>query len=151
MKSCPSCRRTFEDTFTFCLADGALLDPPFDPEIGPLPASADDSGPATHVMTDVPPPPPVFRQPQMHTRAAPAMRPTVAQGVRPRRQTAPQVAKYLGSRKPSGGPLNEFLVVSAVLVFMLAVFLAIATNSRAFVIGCVATALALTLIRIFRK
>jgi hypothetical protein len=32
MKSCPTCRRTFEDTFTFCLADGSLLDAPFDPQ-----------------------------------------------------------------------------------------------------------------------
>ncbi|MDT4895127.1 MAG: hypothetical protein QOH25_204 [Acidobacteriota bacterium] len=30
MKSCPTCNRTFEDTFTFCLADGSLLDAPFD-------------------------------------------------------------------------------------------------------------------------
>jgi hypothetical protein len=32
MKSCPTCNRTFEDTFTFCLADGSLLDAPFDPQ-----------------------------------------------------------------------------------------------------------------------
>ncbi len=32
MKSCPTCNRTFEDTFTFCLADGALLNAPFDPQ-----------------------------------------------------------------------------------------------------------------------
>src|SRR5437870_3943034 len=31
MKSCPTCNRTFEDTFTFCLADGSLLNAPFDP------------------------------------------------------------------------------------------------------------------------
>jgi len=31
MKSCPICNRTFEDTFTFCLADGSLLNAPFDP------------------------------------------------------------------------------------------------------------------------
>lgn len=30
MKNCPTCNRTFEDTFTFCLADGSLLDAPFD-------------------------------------------------------------------------------------------------------------------------
>ena len=32
MKSCPTCNRTFEDTFTFCLADGSLLIAPFDPQ-----------------------------------------------------------------------------------------------------------------------
>ncbi len=32
MKTCPNCNRTFEDTFTFCLADGSLLNAPFDPQ-----------------------------------------------------------------------------------------------------------------------
>lgn len=32
MKSCPTCNRTFEDTFTFCLVDGAVLSAPYDPE-----------------------------------------------------------------------------------------------------------------------
>ena len=31
MKSCPTCNRTFEDTFTFCLVDGSILSAPFDP------------------------------------------------------------------------------------------------------------------------
>jgi len=31
MKKCPTCNRTFEDTFTFCLKDGAVLDSPIDP------------------------------------------------------------------------------------------------------------------------
>jgi predicted lipid-binding transport protein (Tim44 family) len=31
MKSCPTCNRTFEDSFTFCLIDGAVLSAPFDP------------------------------------------------------------------------------------------------------------------------
>jgi hypothetical protein len=32
MRKCPTCNRTFEDTFTFCLKDGSILDPPYDPE-----------------------------------------------------------------------------------------------------------------------
>ncbi len=32
MKTCPTCNRTFEDTFTFCLADGSLLNAPFNPQ-----------------------------------------------------------------------------------------------------------------------
>ena len=32
MKSCPTCNRTFEDTFTFCLIDGSVLSAPFDPQ-----------------------------------------------------------------------------------------------------------------------
>lgn len=31
MKSCPTCNRTFEDTLTYCLIDGSILDAPFDP------------------------------------------------------------------------------------------------------------------------
>ena len=32
MKSCPTCNRTYsEDSFTFCLNDGALLSAPYDP------------------------------------------------------------------------------------------------------------------------
>ena len=32
MKSCPTCSRTFDDTFTFCLVDGAILSAPYDPQ-----------------------------------------------------------------------------------------------------------------------
>jgi hypothetical protein len=33
MKACPTCNRTyFDDTFTFCLSDGALLSAPYDPQ-----------------------------------------------------------------------------------------------------------------------
>jgi hypothetical protein len=31
MKSCPTCKRTFEDNLTYCLIDGSILSPPFDP------------------------------------------------------------------------------------------------------------------------
>ena len=32
MKSCPACKRTFEDTTVFCLVDGSILSAPFDPD-----------------------------------------------------------------------------------------------------------------------
>jgi formylglycine-generating enzyme required for sulfatase activity len=32
MKSCPTCKRTFDDTMTFCLVDGSILSAPFDPQ-----------------------------------------------------------------------------------------------------------------------
>lgn len=32
MKRCPTCNRTFEDTLTYCLIDGSILDAPFDPQ-----------------------------------------------------------------------------------------------------------------------
>lgn len=32
MKSCPTCKRTFEDGLTYCLVDGSILSAPFDPQ-----------------------------------------------------------------------------------------------------------------------
>lgn len=51
MKSCPTCNRTFEDTFTFCLIDGAILSAPFDPlatRANPVPR--DTGGARTEVL-----------------------------------------------------------------------------------------------------
>ena len=51
MKSCPTCNRTFEDSFTFCLIDGAVLSAPFDPQVTkriPEPYKSDSS--ATDVL-----------------------------------------------------------------------------------------------------
>ena len=42
MKSCPTCNRTFEDTFTFCLIDGSILSAPFDPAKPEPPTRASD-------------------------------------------------------------------------------------------------------------
>src|SRR5438874_13309213 len=54
MKSCPTCNRTFEDTFTFCLVDGSILSAPFDPQATRQnPNVRDTTPPPTLVM---PPP-----------------------------------------------------------------------------------------------
>jgi hypothetical protein len=46
MKACPTCNRTFEDTFTFCLIDGSVLSAPFDPTVPkPFESPAPDAGP----------------------------------------------------------------------------------------------------------
>lgn len=51
MKSCPTCNRTFEDTWTFCLADGSLLSAPFDPQATQrLPGAQVAGPPPTEVM-----------------------------------------------------------------------------------------------------
>jgi hypothetical protein len=51
MKSCPTCNRTFEDTLTFCLADGSLLSAPFDPQATQrIPAPRKTNPPPTEVM-----------------------------------------------------------------------------------------------------
>ena len=46
MKKCPTCKRTFEDTFTFCLKDGSVLNPPLDPEATLLIHAKDTNLPA---------------------------------------------------------------------------------------------------------
>lgn len=51
MKSCPTCNRTFEDKFSFCLIDGAILSAPFDPEATQsLPANQGMTPPPTEVL-----------------------------------------------------------------------------------------------------
>lgn len=51
MKSCPTCSRTFEDTFTFCLIDGAILNAPFDPGATNSPKAREISPPPTEVLS----------------------------------------------------------------------------------------------------
>src|SRR5437763_15240337 len=50
MKSCPTCNRTFEDTFTFCLIDGSILSAPFDPHATRQIPNARNTDPQTEVM-----------------------------------------------------------------------------------------------------
>ena len=47
MKSCPTCNRTFDDTLTFCLIDGSVLSPPFDPNSPRDQQIVEDAPPAT--------------------------------------------------------------------------------------------------------
>jgi hypothetical protein len=51
MKSCPTCNRTFEDTFTFCLVDGSILSAPFDPQaIRAIPQPRQTEPPPTEIL-----------------------------------------------------------------------------------------------------
>lgn len=56
MKSCPTCKRTFEDTFTFCLVDGTILSPPFDPQATQSSKARDTNPPPTEVLHQEPAP-----------------------------------------------------------------------------------------------
>ena len=79
MKSCPSCNRTFADTFSFCLVDGAILSAPFDPEATePKPTIRAGYPAPTEVIsasqtadpvipTIQSPPPPTYRAPYAST------------------------------------------------------------------------------------
>jgi tetratricopeptide (TPR) repeat protein len=125
MKTCPTCSRTFEDTFTFCLADGSLLDAPFDPqatlvipepiqteppptevfkleetkqEIPPTVASPQPEQKPEEVVSTIAAPAPTFELP--HVKDSPA-------------QPAPKSKRYLWI---IGGVL--VIAVGAVILFM---------------------------------
>ena len=57
MKSCPTCNRTYsDDSFTFCLSDGALLSAPYDPQATLiLPSRHTDPPPAVENRATSPP------------------------------------------------------------------------------------------------
>ena len=51
MKSCPTCNRTFDESFTFCLVDGAVLSAPYDPqETQRIPAPRITNPPPTELL-----------------------------------------------------------------------------------------------------
>jgi hypothetical protein len=50
MKTCPTCNRTFEDTFTFCLVDGSILSAPFDPHATLVIPAPRQTEPPTEVL-----------------------------------------------------------------------------------------------------
>lgn len=91
MKSCPTCNRTFDDTFTFCLADGSLLSAPFDPQATlVLPEQKKTGPPPTEVLLptgeskqEIPPtiasPAPEQQEELASTIAAPALKVTAQQ------------------------------------------------------------------------
>lgn len=54
MKRCPTCKRTFDDTLTYCLIDGSILDAPFDPNTTlTIPEPRQTEPPPTEVMWPV--------------------------------------------------------------------------------------------------
>ena len=65
MKSCPTCNRTFEETLTFCLVDGSILSPPYDPDETRVitasrqttPPSMEDFSVSTYLLPTAPPRP----------------------------------------------------------------------------------------------
>ena len=51
MKACPTCNRTFEDTFTFCLIDGSVLSAPYDPAEGKQLPQGRSNPPPTEIIS----------------------------------------------------------------------------------------------------
>jgi hypothetical protein len=76
MKSCPTCNRTFEDTFTFCLIDGSVLSAPIDSAAGkPAPPARDTNPPRTEVLTTAIEPEPL--PPTQAGTPTPDLQPTI--------------------------------------------------------------------------
>lgn len=83
MKKCPTCNRTYEDTATFCLADGSLLDAPFDTqETLSIPDPRRTEPPPTEVLKsnqetgeEIPPP---LAGPQPERKAEESVPPSAA-------------------------------------------------------------------------
>lgn len=86
MKSCPTCNRTFEDSFSFCLADGALLSAPYDIQRAPAAYKADlqptevlpgnSSLPTVPASASQPPLPDVVSQSTKSSREQASKKPT---------------------------------------------------------------------------
>ena len=102
MKRCPTCRRTFEDTLTYCLVDGTILSAPFDPE---RPEQED----ATSVL------------PSAETIAAlsaPSPQSTMTAMYQP---AAPQPGSTVSSQSPKKSPSVLIVITALVTVVFLAV------------------------------
>jgi len=118
MKSCPTCKRTFDDTTVFCLVDGSILSAPFDPEATRHLPDRRNEPPRTEVM-DLPPAP----NPLLSTIASPV--PTITAPVNP--IYPPPSSVSAPSKKQFGliyvaAPLTLLLVSAVLILYMLRPF-----------------------------
>src|SRR4051812_31564113 len=58
MKSCPVCKRTFDELMTFCLVDGSILSAPFEPHVAESRLEPSRPEPETQLLSEPPSPPP---------------------------------------------------------------------------------------------
>jgi len=111
MKSCPECKRTFEDTFTFCLVDGSILSAPFDPAATltlPSPATEAPSVESSGPQSKSPPPKTIAAQRPAEPPATLVSQPTAAPFASAARETATDFST--AKRKP-----NYAIWIAAVL------------------------------------
>jgi hypothetical protein len=113
MKSCPTCNRTFEDTFTFCLIDGSVLSAPLDSAAGkPAPPARDTDPPRTEVLTTA-----IGAERLPPTRAAtptPDLQPTITAPPPSLPQLSASVSKRV-TAKPSGIGAKVWIGVAVAL------------------------------------
>lgn len=110
MKRCPTCKRTFEDSLTYCLIDGSVLSPPFE----------EDEPDLESRVTEVLPESPRVTQP---TQPVPPPQTTIAAALEPPRDS-PSAELTTVESKPVGlmaliGLVTIFYFVGIVILLMI--------------------------------
>ncbi len=125
MKSCPACKRTFEDTTVFCLVDGSILSAPFDPNAPARPSE--------------PPPTAVMKTPRdTHSAQSTVTKPT------PMAPQQPSPTTPTPSRDTTPNSTKKFLFVGAGLALfglfvsaaLLLIFLGSSQNCPTIRVSC---------------
>jgi uncharacterized membrane protein YeaQ/YmgE (transglycosylase-associated protein family) len=122
MKTCPTCSRTFDDSFTFCLIDGAILSAPFDSQATlVIPKARNTNPPPTELLASTA----AAKDPNVPpTVASPLLQPTQS-------FIAPQFAPppkdpVSGDRvKPNENPVGRILLglgVGTTLGFLISMY-----------------------------
>lgn len=113
MKSCPTCNRTFPDTLSFCLVDGAILSAPFDTQVDPPPSAKRSEQPRSGTIKGSPPAPTV----SMQSEETGELPPTIASPFPP----SPKVS--LGARHAAARPAASGIAHSRRFIWAAAVVL----------------------------
>jgi hypothetical protein len=133
MKRCPKCQRTYaDDAFTFCLEDGALLSPPYDPEKKEEPLKTIQSG--------GPPPTAVLPATERSGRELPptvktAPSPTNAEEAKPQNRVHPESPRRTSPLKYVVIGLVALVIVATGFGF-LGLYVAGTSNCPRLVISC---------------
>ncbi|MDX6443662.1 MAG: hypothetical protein QOH71_736 [Blastocatellia bacterium] len=124
MKSCPTCNRTFEDSFTFCLIDGAVLSAPFDPQATQrIPDARTTKPPPTEVLPSHMEVKRENLRPTMPSPVSPPMLPP-PQPYAPLEYTPPNYAKVSVEKQDSLGWILGGLTIG----MMLGIIIGLSTN-----------------------
>lgn len=111
MKNCPICNRTYsDDTFTFCLNDGALLSAPYDP---PAPK------PSPYYRTD---PPPTEVMPAHPLSTATDLPPTMP-AISP--EAINPIKSRTKTRNENSEGISGAMIATIILLLVLSVILAV--------------------------
>jgi uncharacterized membrane protein YeaQ/YmgE (transglycosylase-associated protein family) len=126
MKSCPTCNRTFEDSFTFCLIDGSVLSAPFDPQATKrIPVARITKAPPTEVL-------PSHRKVNQDNLAPtvpspllplPPMQPYVPFGYSP-----PNNAPISVEKLPSGEDARGWIITGLIMGIILGIIIGVSTE-----------------------